>query len=345
MAIIAILIFTIFFKLNRFLHSTASSSSSSSSSVPSLPSLPLTSQNDIELDKKIEKKITDIQIKLDEISAELSATKKNQKEDVANLASVVADNVTAATTAAATVAVSVTAPIISSGLFDRYSDTSTPKAEFLELDLNSMSDVQAHKKPEILNPELRGIVDLKKSNAVSSSSSSSSITSTLAQTSDSNLTLNDHTSHSDKTNNLYQNFHSTSENKSQNRNFNYPLTYFNNPQNKTDKEQRNYEHDKDYKEIEFPADKEDLNLNNKLSSSNEKNSNPEIDRIDKEILGALQRLGGVDYTNSNDNNNNDSNPDKNDKLNNINKNNIVKKVGSKDNDNDNAKGASNHTSK
>lgn len=59
----------------------------------------------------------------------------------------------------------------------------------------------------------------------------------------------------------------------------------------------------DYPRINHKNDKEnqDSNSNGETVDNNERNSNPEIDKLDIEILSALKRLGGMDETATNEN--------------------------------------------
>jgi len=318
--IIAILIILIFFKLNKFSRSSSSSHSSDPPPPPALlpPSLPV----DMELDKRIDKKLADMQIKLDEISTELSITKKDQNKAIANLATLLADTVNTATATATTIAVSATAPIISSELFERYSDTdSMTKSEFLELDLDSSSP-SSPSSPSPVNESSTesknidydhiSVIDLENSNAPDDAASADapSIVSTSTAISPPHLNLNSHIHQSVNDDGVNKNmrFSKSYQNPNQYTNDQLNHHHFNNSQHISGnmiKDQKTKDERKE--EINFRTQNENQNQNpnNKLEGlplSNEKISNPEIDGIDKEILSALHRLGEVDYTNSNNNN-------------------------------------------
>ena len=336
--IIAILIILVFFKLNKFSLSSSSSSSHSSDPPPPPPLLPASLPIDLESDKKIDKKLADMQIKLDEISTELSITKKDQNKAIANLATLLADTVNTATATAATIAASATAPIISSELFDRYSDTdSMTKSEFLELDLDSSSPSPSSPPPvnesstesKIIDYDHTSVIDLENSNApeddAAASASAPSIISASTAISPPHLNLNS---------NIHQ---SVNDDDGINKNMRFSKSY-QNPNQYTNDQLNHHHHfnnsqhisgnmikgqkteDEHKEEINLRTQNvnENQNRDNKLAGlplSNEKISNPEIDGIDKEILSALQRLGEVDYTNSNSNNNNELASKKNDRLN------------------------------
>lgn len=294
-AIITILILLILFRLKKFSHSPSSSSSA--------PPLPLPLPVDLDLNKKIEKTLTDIQIKLDEISAELSTTKKEQNKAIANLATLVADTVNTATGTAATVAASATAPIISSELFDRYSDTHSPKSEFLELDLDSSSSAnESSNESKIKDSNHYTVINLEDSNHPTDASSIKSASTAISST---HLTSSGHMEQSVK-DDIHKNIRFSEYYQNPKQYTNYQLNHSNNSQHVSGnmiKGQKDQEGRKE-ENNNFRTQNENQNPSNKLEGlhlSNEKISNPELDKIDEEILSALQRLGEVDHANSNNN--------------------------------------------
>ena len=352
MAIIAILIFTVFFKLNKI----------------NLASSSLSNTKNTELDNKVEKKLTGMQIRLNEILTEISSATKEQKESISKITTMVeatantvasvaaASTITAntpATTSPATTAIpyarrvsslrltqpftfpifttpnitaSVNASAIStnnhtrfiSELFDRSDDVHSRKSEFLDKDLDSDSSDPSNGGSDSMGLKLQNqdvLVD----------------TQVIHATTDPQSDIPDPTASSDS--NSYRVINTNS------RHHYYPLVhnYLNNNQHQdTDfapsESNSSQFHDEDRTilrikendikggrgkdEVEEKEEEEDLsqNQNNneikdleieKLPLASEKNSNPELDKIDEEILTALQRLGG-DYESDDKDNSSDA---------------------------------------
>ncbi|HEU5119759.1 MAG TPA: hypothetical protein VFT71_02125 [Candidatus Nitrosocosmicus sp.] len=338
MAIIAVLIYTVFFKLNKI----------------NLGSLSSSTTKNTELDKKVEQKLMGMQIKLNEILTEISSATKEQKESISNMATAVKASVdavasvaaaststanTSATTSAATTAIpyarrvstftltepfaspifttpnitaSETASSISinnptrfmSGLFDRSDDGYTRKSEFLDIDLDSDSSDPSNGDSYSLGSKLQNQDDLVDTQVIHGTTDAQSDISDPTALSGSNVCR----------------FSTNS------RHHYYPVAhdYLNYQRQDTDfapsESSSSQFHDGDgtirrikendikggrgEDQVEEKEEKEkdlshDQNNNEikeieieKLPLSSEKNSNPELDKIDEEILTALQRLGG-----------------------------------------------------
>ncbi|HKR73937.1 MAG TPA: hypothetical protein VJR94_07480 [Candidatus Nitrosocosmicus sp.] len=336
MAIIAILIFIIFFKI-KWINSTSTSVSKNT-----------------ELDKKVDNKLTGLQVSLSEILREISSATKEQKESISKVASIVAAAAGPTTTAAAgptTTTTTVTAPsdaevsnsastagvltaadilpitesvsfstkmepfasapnvnaaipgkasTLVSESFDRSEDSPTSKSEFLEIDLdhdsandsNIESDAlysELQKGPEVVRTSTYGPPDTPAStNSKDSNSHHDSIGSSDSHHyyhPQSHNHLNRHQRYSDV---LFESNSRTEYASEMIRNFKETENN-NNNNNKGESPSQN----QNYHKIE-DSDFEKLDL------SSEKNSNPELDKIDKEILNALQRLGDIDSSDDND---------------------------------------------
>ncbi len=328
MAIIAILIFTIITKLNR--NNPASTSATKNT----------------ELDKKVDKKLTGMQIRLSEILTEVSLATKEQKDSISKVSAMVAAAVAGSSAADAevrkpetTVSVSTTANILPitksisfltkmepfefatkananaaalasaitakpstfvSDLFDRSDDSPIPKSEFLEIDPDLDSVGDPSKVPDTLSSELTKVSDI-----VHTSTHELPVTPASIKSSDSNLNYSPivlpesrHYFHPQTHNHINRPKHhdeESSESSSLGENIDYMIHGLNG--NKIDKAD-NKTQTQNYQEVEKETFSEKLDL------STEKNSNPELEKIDKEILTALQRLGGMDNSDDNDDNNN-----------------------------------------
>ena len=329
MAIIAILIFIIFFKI-KWINSTSTSVSKNT-----------------ELDKKVDNKLTGLQVSLSEILREISSATKEQKESISKVASIVA--AAAAAAAGPTTITTVTAPsaaevsnsastagvltaadilpitesvsfstkmepfasapnvnaaipgkasTLVSESFDRSEDSPTSKSEFLEIDLDHDSANDSNKEngplyaelqkgPEVVRTSTYGPPDTPAStNSKDSNSHHDSIGSSDSHHyyhPQSHNHLNRHQRYSDV---LFESNSRTEYASEMVRNFKETE---NNNNNKGESPSQN----QNYHKIE-DSDFEKLDL------SSEKNSNPELDKIDKEILNALQRLGDIDSSDDND---------------------------------------------
>ena len=360
MAIIAILIFTIFFRLNKINVGSYTSSATKNT----------------ELDKNLEKKLTGIQIRLNEIMTEISMATNEQKESLSKVATKVAaaaaaaapaDSIaygaasSAATTTtttytakeaiAATVAttaipsatsissLTLTNPFAStalpthglpassantsaiyanparivSGLFERSNDTHTPRSEFLDIDLDNESSDTSNNNLDSLDSKLQDQDDILVP------------TNVIHAISDASKDMLDPVASSSS--NSYQH----AETSSRHHHY-HPLThnYLNHRQDtdlaqseltsrfvdpdltiQRDKEIDDNDNDNNRVEEDLFQNQNDNNdikdfENKKLpSTANEKNSNPELDKIDEEILTALQRLGGINESDNDKDKSND----------------------------------------
>jgi len=330
MAIIAILIFTIITKLNRNNPAFASSTKNT------------------ELDKKVDKKLTGMQIGLSQILTEISFATKEQKESISKLATLVAAAVadpsadvedealkseattdvsatpnafpitkdisyltkmepfasaTNATSTPMTSAISAKPSTFESELFDRSDDSPIPKSEFLEIDLDHDSMDDPNKDPGSLDSELK-----KESDVVKKSTYGPTDTKASIKSSDSNLHHHligppdsRNYFHPQTHNHLSRRQHydnGISSSSSLGENVNEMIHGLKENDINANYKGDNLPQHQNYQETgDSYSEKSDL--------SPEKNSNPELDKIDKEILNALQRLGGMDNSDDNKNNKND----------------------------------------
>jgi hypothetical protein len=331
MAIIAILIFTIITKLNK-----------------NNPAFTSATKN-TELDKKVDKKLTGMQIRLSEILTEVSLATKEQKESISKVSAIVAAAVASSPAANAevrkpetTAGVSTTTNILPitkdissltkmepfafatnanasaaalasaitakpstfvSDLFDRSDNSPIPKSEFLEIDSDHDSVGDPSKVPDTLSSEIT-----KVSEVVHTSTYGLPYTPATIKSSDSNsnnppivLPESRHYFHPQTHNNINRLQHHgevSSESSSLGENVDDMIRDAkgnNGNNNKGDNSTQN----QNYQEVEEETYSEKLDL------STEKNSNPELEKIDKEILTALQRLGGIDNSDANDDKDND----------------------------------------
>lgn len=316
MAIIAVLIFTIFFRINRAYHTPASTPKYT------------------ELDKKVDKKLTGIQIRLGEILTEVSIATQEQKESISKIAAIVASDVNdrkSETTGSLTTTSNrfpitndisflakmerfapsstnvnnATAPTIHtnpsrfvSELFDSSDDSPIPKSEFLEIDLDHDSMVDdPNKEPDTLGSGLKKASDVVHTpmNGLPDDAPASIKSSDFASR---------HNPIAHPSSRHY--FHPQSPNHLKRRlqPFDYALTESSIVGEYADEmmpglKENDIAQNQNYQKIEDSGSE-------KLDVSTEKNSNPELDKIDKEILTALKRLGGMDSSNENDNKENDS---------------------------------------
>lgn len=331
MAIIVILIFTIITKLNR--NNPASASATKNT----------------ELDKKVDKKLTGMQIRLSEILTEVSLATKEQKESISKVSAIVTAAVAGSAAADAgvhkpetTVGISTTANIlpISKGisfltkmepfafatnananaaalasaitaksstfvteLFDRSDDSPIPKSEFLEIDSDHDSVDHPSKVPDTLSSEITKVSDV-----VHTSPYELPYTPASIKSSDSNsnhhpvdLPESRHYFHPQTHNNINRLQH-RDEVSSETSRLDENADDINRGVNGNEINDNNQgdtgSQTQNYKDIEKA-------YSEKLDRSTEKNTNPELEKIDKEILTALQRLGGIDNSDDNDDNNND----------------------------------------
>lgn len=345
MAIIAILIFTILTKLNRINPASAPSSSKNT-----------------ELDKKVDKKLTGMQIRLSEILSEISSATREQKESISSLAATVTSAPPAVPTnpsafeyrtSEATSGLSTTAttfpldaknissftnmePIASGAdvnaattidstisanpskfateLFDRSDDSSASKSEFLEIDIDHGPMKNTGKESDPRVSELQKVPKVVHATTYTHSDSipGSIIASDSGSSHRDSIDPADsrHHYHHPQTHNHFnrrQYYDSVlSESSSLGNSADEMInglrengdTCSNNEDNTSQNQEFNNREDSD---------------SEKLNISDEKNSNPELDKIDKEILITLQRLGGMD-TSDNPENRNDSRSSHRDKM-------------------------------
>lgn len=328
MAFIAILIATIVFsKINKANHTPASTTKYT------------------ELDKKVDKKLTGIQIRLGEILTEVSIATQEQKESISKIAAIVASDAKdrkSEATAAGFTATSNSFPITNdisfltkmerftspsttnvnnatvptiptnpsifvSELFDNSDNSLVPKSEFLEIDLDHDSMVydSNKKEPDILGSEPKNISDI----VHGPTSGISDDTPTSVKSSDFTPHHNLITPPSSR-----HYFHPQSPNHLNRRqqHYNDVLSESGSVGESADEmmpglKENDLSQNQNYQKIEDSESE-------KLDVSTEKNSNPELDKIDKEILTALQRLGGMDSSNEIDNKENDSGSFKKEKI-------------------------------
>lgn len=333
MAIIAILIFTIITKLNR--NNPASTSATQNT----------------ELDKKVDKKLTGMQIRLSEILTEVSLATKEQKESNSKVSAIVAAAVSGSSAADAgvrkpetTVGVSTTANIFQttkgisfltkmdpfvfapkvnanadaaalasaitpkpstfvSDLFDRADDSPIPKSEFLEIDSDHDSVDHPSKVPDTLSSELTKVSDVVHTSPYELPYTPSSIKSSDSNLNHPPIVLPEsrhyfHPQTHNHINRLHYHDEVSSESSRLGENADDMNHGVNGNEINDNKKADNNSQNQNYQDI-------DEAYSEKLDLSTEKNSNPELEKIDKEILTALQRLGGIDNSDDNDDNNND----------------------------------------
>lgn len=290
MAIIAILIFVIFSKLNWI---NAASTSTSKNT---------------ELDKKVDNKLTGLQVSLGEILTEISSATREQKESISKVASIVAAAPAPAhahphapdpadLSAAITTSISTKQLTLGSELFDRSDNTSISKSEFLEIDLdhdsandsNEESDAsysKLQKVPDVVNASTYGPPDTPAStNSKDSNSHHDSIRSSDSHHYYHPQSHNHHDRHQRYGDGLFESNSRTEYASEMIRNF---------KENDDDNNKgESLSQNQNYHKIED-------SYFEKLDLASEKNSNPELDKIDKEILNALQRLGGIDNSDDKD---------------------------------------------
>jgi hypothetical protein len=336
MAIITILIFTILTKLYK---SNPDSTSASSKNT--------------ELDKKVDKKLTGMQIRLSEILSEISSATREQKESISNLAAAVAvapaapvvapaatdptvgeacttdatagvstsvntfpitENISSLTkmnqfatsdnaNAAINSAISAKPSTFASELFDRSDDFPVSKSEFLDIDLDHGSTGNHNKEPDTLDSELHKVP--KVVHASTHTSPDTSDTSEAIKSSDSS---SHHHPISPADSRHY--YHPQSHNHYNRRQYYDGLSSesSNLGKNIDDIFRGSGKNDNNGNEEDNLSQRQDFNKKGdpdpkKLIIPGEKNSNPELDKIDKEILIALQRLGGMDNSDDIENRN------------------------------------------
>jgi hypothetical protein len=349
MAIIAILIFTVFFKLNKINLTFFSSSTAKNT----------------ELDQKVEKKLTGMQIRLNDILTEISSATKEQNESISKMATRVeaaADDIaslasantttankstTTTTTAAATTAIPsvtrisslkltdqfaspyLTTPNVNasaaastnftnnptrfiSGLFDRSDEGHKykHKSEFLDIDLGSDSSDPSNGDPDSLGSKLQNQDDLVDTHVIHTTTEAQSDIPDLFASSNSKIHrfINTNSSHCyhplshnylNDNNQIQDNDFAPSESSSSNSQFHVgDETIQRIKENDVNRDiGEDQVEEKEGKEQEdFSQNQNDNEIKNlrieKLPLPSQKNSNPELDKIDEEILSALQRLGG-----------------------------------------------------
>ena len=348
MAIIAILIFVIFFKLNK------SNFTYSTSSTP----------RNTELDKNVEKKLTGIQIRLNEVMTEISTTTKEQKESLSKVATTVAaaaDSIASGATAnaltpstsslnaeATTVipaAISNTSLISTepfastvfatpsiyasvnassaiytnptrfiSQLFSRTDKVHIIRPEFLDIDLDNDHSDKSNSNSDSLGLKLQNH-DYKDDTHVINSITADASSGISEPTASSNSNSYHFSSSSSSPNNSRRPYHPLNHNYLDQRQ-DIDFT-FSEPGSRIDDVDRIIQKNKENKDdsssdrgekklFQNQSDNEKDFENIIPSSTNEKNSNPELDKIDEEILTALQRLGGIDDPNDNKDSTNDA---------------------------------------
>ena len=340
MAIIVILIFIIFSRLSRN-NNIASTSTSKNT----------------ELDKKVDNKLTGLQVSLSEILTEISSATRDQKESISKLATIVAaaaaaaadtsdaaapedaSTITAPSTAAEvfnstssggasapidtlstserasfltkmerfasssssatatnanadiTSAISPNPSTLESELFDRSEESPTPKSEFLEMDLDHDSaDDDPNKEANALDLDVKKVPEVIRASTFGPPDPPASIESSGTISHHHSLGSPDssHYYHPQSYNHLYrhQRYGDVQfESNSRTEDAGEIIRSFNESDNNIDKGEKPPQN-QNYHKIE-DSDFEIQSL------SSEKNSNPELDKIDKEILDALQRLGGM----------------------------------------------------
>ena len=346
---IAILIFTVFFKLNKI-----NLTSPSSSSTP----------NNTELDKKVEKKLTGMQIRLNEILTEISSATKEQKESISNMAITVkaaADAVasvaesstanadtTSTITAASTIAIpstiSISSPTLTepfaspvfitpniiasrtysaiftnnqtrliSGIFDRPDDGHSHKSKFLDIDLDNDTLNTSNGESDSFVSKRQNQDDTVDTTVIHAiTDAPSDMPDTVASSGpNSYRSINTHSRH-----HYYALAPNYLNNQRQDTDFAPSKSSSSSPfhdvegtirriiDNNVNGDRAKDEVEEKEKETLFQDQNnnevKDLEIK-KLPSVSEKNSNPELDKIDKEILTALQRLGGIDESDDKDN--------------------------------------------
>lgn len=351
MGIIAILILTTFLKLNKI---------KLESSSPSI--------KNTEYDKKLEKRLTAIQLRLSDILTEISTTTKEQKEALSKMVSSVAGGAvdagiinpghiahTATNTSLINSAITgntKTVPYVNSS---SYFTSPNPHAFTSLATLGSFASTTAsaiYNNPTGFTPgrfDERGgrnstgseslNVDLESDNDVAHDTlngNSDNQDSKLQHQGDDNFSTGDiHTvtdspsSISNTTVPSISNAHHVDSLRIPNTNTHhnyYPLAHNylkirQDSDKHTPSEQSNGFQDVDQnikRNNSYGGGEDDHLLRNQNysqtdnegldSATSENNSNPELDKIDKEILNALQRLGGIDeLTHKDDNNNNSRN--------------------------------------
>lgn len=343
MAIIVILIFIIFSRWSR--NNIIASTSTSKNT---------------ELDKKVDNKLTGLQVSLSEILTEISSATRDQKESISKLATIVsaaaaaaaadtsdaaapddAGTITAPSTAAEvfnststggastpidtlptyerasfltkmerfasssssssatatnanadiTSAISPNPSTLESELFDRSEESPTPKSEFLEMDLDHDSaDDDPNKEANALDLDIKKVPEVIRASTFGPPDPPASIESSGTISHHHSLGSPDssHYYHPQSYNHLYRRQRYGDvlfESNSQTEDAGQIIRSFNESDDKNDKEGKPSQN-QNYHKIE-DSDFEIQSL------SSEKNSNPELDKIDKEILDALQRLGGM----------------------------------------------------
>lgn len=349
MVIIAILIFTILTKLNRINPASASSSFKNT-----------------ELDKKVDKKLTGMQIRLNEILSEISSATKEQKESISSLAATVTSAAAAAAaatnpsadeartydatacvlttsnifppntqnissltkmnqfasnanvdSAAATIdsTISINPSKFATELFDRSDDSSASKSEFLEIDIDHVQMKNPSKESDPRVSELQNAPEVVHT---ATNTHSDSIPGSII-TSDCGSSQRDSVGPAGSRH--YYHHHPQTHNHFNRRQYydsvlpessslgNNADEMINGLRENGDTSSNNEDNTSQNQEFNNREDSD----SEKLNISGEKNSNPELDKIDKEILIALQRLGGMS-TSDNPENRNDSSSSNRDKM-------------------------------
>jgi hypothetical protein len=200
-------------------------------------------------------------------------------------------------------AISAKPSTFASELFDRSDDFPVSKSEFLDIDLDHGSTGNPNKEPDTLDSELHKVP--KVVHASTHTSPDTSDTSGAIKSSDSSshhhpISPADsrHYYHPQSHNHYNRRqYYDGLSSESSNLGKNIDDIFRGSGKNDSNgNEEDNLSQRQDFNKKEDPDPK-------KLIIPGEKNSNPELDKIDKEILIALQRLGGMDNSDDIENRN------------------------------------------
>jgi hypothetical protein len=202
---------------------------------------------------------------------------------------------------------------IVSGLFERSNDTHTSRSEFLNIDLDNESSDTSNNNLDSLDSKLQDQDDiLVPTNVIHAISDASKDMLDPVASSGSNSyqraeTSSRHDHYHPLTHNYLNHRQDTDLAQSE------LASRFVDPNRTIKRDKEIDDNDNDSNRVgedlfQNQNDNNEINdfENKKLSSTaNEKNSNPELDKIDEEILTALQRLGGIDESDNDKDKSND----------------------------------------